>query len=145
MKVHTTSHQFPLWFQMCYFNSVLLFSDYLFKLLLIGDSGVGKSCLLLRFAVRMLKTWTDVQQNVGFRALTLLLLSLGRHLHRQLHLYHRSWLQDQDHRHGREDCEVADSMNLFKRNKVVFESSTCDSLSSSSAVFTALFKICTQH
>ena len=23
--------------------------DYLFKLLLIGDSGVGKSCLLLRF------------------------------------------------------------------------------------------------
>ncbi|CAL9081296.1 unnamed protein product [Musa textilis] len=26
--------------------------DYLFKLLLIGDSGVGKSCLLLRFAVR---------------------------------------------------------------------------------------------
>ncbi|KAI4874636.1 hypothetical protein NFI96_031134 [Prochilodus magdalenae] len=32
---------------------VLLFmiqNDYLFKLLLIGDSGVGKSCLLLRFA-----------------------------------------------------------------------------------------------
>jgi len=29
-----------------------LCSDYLFKLLLIGDSGVGKSCLLLRFAVR---------------------------------------------------------------------------------------------
>lgn len=29
----------------------LPFSDYLFKLLLIGDSGVGKSCLLLRFAV----------------------------------------------------------------------------------------------
>jgi Ras-related protein Rab-1A len=28
----------------------LTFSDYLFKLLLIGDSGVGKSCLLLRFA-----------------------------------------------------------------------------------------------
>ncbi|KAG6649021.1 hypothetical protein CIPAW_07G184200 [Carya illinoinensis] len=26
------------------------FLDYLFKLLLIGDSGVGKSCLLLRFA-----------------------------------------------------------------------------------------------
>ena len=29
---------------------VHLYSDYLFKLLLIGDSGVGKSCLLLRFA-----------------------------------------------------------------------------------------------
>lgn len=28
----------------------LIYSDYLFKLLLIGDSGVGKSCLLLRFA-----------------------------------------------------------------------------------------------
>lgn len=28
----------------------LIISDYLFKLLLIGDSGVGKSCLLLRFA-----------------------------------------------------------------------------------------------
>jgi len=29
--------------------------DYLFKLVLIGDSGVGKSCLLLRFAVRNLE------------------------------------------------------------------------------------------
>ena len=28
--------------------------DYLFKVVLIGDSGVGKSCLLLRFAVRIL-------------------------------------------------------------------------------------------
>ena len=26
-------------------------SDHLFKLMLIGDTGVGKSCLLLRFAV----------------------------------------------------------------------------------------------
>ena len=31
----------------------LLHSDHLFKLVLIGDSGVGKSCLLLRFAVRV--------------------------------------------------------------------------------------------
>ena len=30
--------------------SFFLLSDFLFKLLLIGDSGVGKSCLLLRFA-----------------------------------------------------------------------------------------------
>ena len=33
------------------FDSFFLSSDYLFKLVLIGDSGVGKSCLLLRFAV----------------------------------------------------------------------------------------------
>lgn len=32
-------------------SSYAFCSDYLFKLLLIGDSGVGKSCLLLRFAV----------------------------------------------------------------------------------------------
>ncbi|VDO43976.1 unnamed protein product [Haemonchus placei] len=32
------------------FLLIVTFSDYLFKLLLIGDSGVGKSCLLLRFA-----------------------------------------------------------------------------------------------
>jgi Ras-related protein Rab-1A len=34
--------------------------DYLFKLVLIGDSGVGKSCLLLRFAV------SDVQPKFVF-------------------------------------------------------------------------------
>ena len=34
----------------CRSSSSYLFSDYLFKLLLIGDSGVGKSSLLLRFA-----------------------------------------------------------------------------------------------
>lgn len=38
------------------FTSCVFFSDFLFKLLLIGDSGVGKSCLLLRFAVGMFKT-----------------------------------------------------------------------------------------
>jgi hypothetical protein len=40
-------------------NLCLLFcsSDYLFKLLLIGDSGVGKSCLLLRFAVSIVNRY----------------------------------------------------------------------------------------
>lgn len=33
-----------------FFPSLFFRSDYLFKLLLIGDSGVGKSSLLLRFA-----------------------------------------------------------------------------------------------
>ena len=28
----------------------LCYSDYLFKMLIIGNSGVGKSCLLLRYA-----------------------------------------------------------------------------------------------
>jgi len=40
-------------------NLCILFcsSDYLFKLLLIGDSGVGKSCLLLRFAVSIVNRY----------------------------------------------------------------------------------------
>lgn len=42
---------------------VYTFSDYLFKLLLIGDSGVGKSCLLLRFAVSYL--WTCSGGNIN--------------------------------------------------------------------------------
>lgn len=42
----------------CFLFLVLFFSDYLFKLLLIGDSGVGKSCLLLRFAVSILHAWS---------------------------------------------------------------------------------------
>ena len=38
----------PLCAPKCIHDSPL--SDYLFKLLLIGDSGVGKTCLLFRFA-----------------------------------------------------------------------------------------------
>ncbi len=29
----------------------IVFSDYVFKILIIGDAGGGKSCLILRFAV----------------------------------------------------------------------------------------------
>uniref|UniRef100_A0A671MYN0 Ras-related protein Rab-1B-like n=1 Tax=Sinocyclocheilus anshuiensis TaxID=1608454 RepID=A0A671MYN0_9TELE len=36
---------------LCIKRELCSHDDYLFKLLLIGDSGVGKSCLLLRFAV----------------------------------------------------------------------------------------------
>lgn len=42
--------------------------DYLFKLVLIGDSGVGKSCLLLRFAVR----WDGRQRTRRTHSLTTL-------------------------------------------------------------------------
>lgn len=40
-----TYYTSPLYPKIAFYDS-----DYLFKLLLIGDSGVGKSCLLLRFA-----------------------------------------------------------------------------------------------
>ena len=33
-------------------SGAMISYDYLFKLVLVGDSGVGKSCLLTRFAVR---------------------------------------------------------------------------------------------
>ena len=48
----TSSHLF--YYYNFYFFCVC--SDYFFKILLIGDSGVGKSCLLLRFAD---DSWTD--------------------------------------------------------------------------------------
>jgi hypothetical protein len=41
--------QLVLTFIVSFFSAVNRY-DFLFKLLLIGDSGVGKSCLLLRFA-----------------------------------------------------------------------------------------------
>ena len=50
--LHNSFHEFL--FSPCssneFFSSLFFCSDYLFKLLLIGDSGVGKSSLLLRFA-----------------------------------------------------------------------------------------------
>ncbi len=42
--------------------------DYLFKLVLIGDSGVGKSCLLLRFAVRSRPAPRTARQALAHRA-----------------------------------------------------------------------------
>ena len=41
---------FTCFLTMYIFGHYFVCSDFLFKLLLIGDSGVGKSCLLLRFA-----------------------------------------------------------------------------------------------
>lgn len=69
----------------------LFSSDYLFKLLLIGDSGVGKSCLLLRFAVRIkflfaffaiLFFFCYIRHNI--------LYFTGWYIHRKLHKHHWS-------------------------------------------------------
>merc|ERR1712070_176799 len=46
----SVTHGLPLNSQSVSITSMQAEYDYLFKLLLIGDSGVGKSCLLLRFA-----------------------------------------------------------------------------------------------
>ncbi|KAJ0657257.1 putative small GTPase, ribonuclease H domain, P-loop containing nucleoside triphosphate hydrolase [Helianthus annuus] len=51
-------------------SNEFVYIDYLFKLLLIGDSGVGKSCLLLRFArgikdQMMIETGTERPYSVG--------------------------------------------------------------------------------
>ena len=42
-------------------------SDYLFKLLLIGDSGVGKSCLLLRFVAEFCEIFVIIAQLIVCR------------------------------------------------------------------------------
>ena len=42
--------------------------DHLFKLLLVGDSGVGKSCLLLRFTT---DTFDDLSPTIGAKMLNL--------------------------------------------------------------------------
>lgn len=64
------------------FLTRILHSDYLFKLLLIGDSGVGKSCLLLRFAVC---------PPFSIPSPLSLCIFTGRHLHRKLHQYNWCW------------------------------------------------------
>jgi Ras-related protein Rab-8A len=50
--------------------------DYLIKLLLIGDSGVGKSCLLLRFSDDTFTTSFITTIGYVFLSLTLYLVLL---------------------------------------------------------------------
>lgn len=59
--------------------------DYLFKLLLIGDSGVGKSSLLLSFTS---DTFEDLSPTIGERYFTIIKLESTMPLH--LRIYTRS-------------------------------------------------------
>lgn len=47
VRMHVHKRNF---FHRVFDNSMVKDYDHLFKLVLIGDSGVGKSCILLRFA-----------------------------------------------------------------------------------------------
>lgn len=69
--------------------------DYLFKLVLIGDSGVGKSCLLLRFAV---SSPEHMKLVLGFGTSTLIPIewpSICRTMHSQSPIFLQSaWIFD---------------------------------------------------
>lgn len=69
------------------------FSDYLFKLLLIGDSSVGKSCLLLRFAVG-LSSLHRISPSLSLSLISSLPFLAGWLLCGQLHKYHWSWFRN---------------------------------------------------
>lgn len=42
--------------------------DYLFKFIIIGDSNVGKSCLMMQFIDKKFKTYNDPTIGVEFGA-----------------------------------------------------------------------------
>jgi GTPase SAR1 family protein len=77
--------------------------DYLFKLLLIGDSGVGKSSLLLRFTA---DAFEDLSPTIGS-----FLVSFPTHPpslppHLLIHLFSRRRLQGQDGEHCRQEAQA---------------------------------------
>lgn len=37
-------------------NQIIIFSDHKFKVIIVGDAGVGKSCLMQRYAVSFIQT-----------------------------------------------------------------------------------------
>ena len=80
--------------------------DYLFKMLLIGNSGVGKSCLLVRYAVSILK---NIERIVQIQVLTEYFhLILGKLIQRQLFQYNWSRFQNKNNRNGWAEYQVAD-------------------------------------
>jgi Ras-related protein Rab-1A len=72
--------------------------DYLFKLLLIGDSGVGKSCLLLRFA-------DDTYTESYISTIGVDFVSAG--LWRINGLEVDIWVENPNNRVGWQDCKAA--------------------------------------
>ena len=68
--------------------------DYLFKMLLIGNSGVGKSCLLVRYAVSHLFSFNPI------RFLKLAIFCIGKLFQRQLLQHDRCRLQNKNNRNG---------------------------------------------
>jgi len=87
------------------------FSDYLFKVLLIGNSGVGKSSLLVRFAVSNLSNTRDSLHTLASTPFyseirKLNLKPLGWCFLWQLHAHNRCWLQNSHNRRRQQNNQT---------------------------------------
>ncbi len=65
-----------------------LIEDYLFKFLIIGSAGIGKSCILHQFIESKCKVFLnqviDINKELGFQKKTVFFLQIKRTLHIQL-------------------------------------------------------------
>jgi GTPase SAR1 family protein len=71
--------------------------DYLFKVVLIGDSGVGKSNLLSRFTRNEFNIESKVRHCTSFVEVLTLIIE-----------HHRSGVRDQEHLHRQQNHQGAD-------------------------------------